>query len=208
MKLELLQMPKKQAEEEYQAYVKALEQKKFENLQYLQQLKTIYSHLRHGKKIIDAYQAFKKEGLNADGDPLIAICRADSKTVHFTKMDKGAGKFSYTERWKSYADDVILPEQTYPSWLNETVPDQWVKGGYITRVKNERLQAPVPLIPARLLPNGSLERYHILWEVEKWKPEPPRDPILLRRLSGNLFVVLATWDLTEIERTVMRGSLR
>ena len=32
-----------------------------------------------------------------------------------------------------------------------------------------------------------------------------RDPYLLRRINENLFVVLASWDLTELERAVMEG---
>jgi len=44
-------------------------------------------------------------------------------------------------------------------------------------------------------------------EVEKWKPLPPKDPILLKRLTPNLFGVLATWDLTNLERAIIRGRI-
>ena len=40
--------------------------------------------------------------------------------------------------------------------------------------------------------------FHVLWEVESWTPEPPRDPALLRHLRGDLWSVLAVWDLTEL----------
>lgn len=46
------------------------------------------------------------------------------------------------------------------------------------------------------------------WEVEKWKPVPPRDPILVKRLTPNLFGVLATWNLTELERAIIRGRIQ
>lgn len=47
-----------------------------------------------------------------------------------------------------------------------------------------------------------------LLNVEKWKPVPPRDPILVKRLTPNLFGVLATWDLTKLERAVIRGRIQ
>lgn len=210
MKVEQLQIPKKEAQKEYEAYVEALRQKRFESLEYLKQLKSVYAHLQHGRKIIDVFQAFKKAGVNQDGDPLLAICRADSRFVHFKKDPNGSGIFfaDGQKSWKLYVDDVKLPELTYPEWPKENWRPTWAKDGEIyTRVKNERLQAPLPIIPALLLPHGSLELYYILWEVEKWKPEPPKDPMLLRRLSRHLFVVMATWNLTEIERSVIRGNL-
>ena len=32
---------------------------------------------------------------------------------------------------------------------------------------------------------------------------PPRDPALLRNITGTLYAVLAVWDLTEVERAVL-----
>ena len=34
----------------------------------------------------------------------------------------------------------------------------------------------------------------------------PRDPYLLRRITQDLFVVLAQWELTETERFVMESA--
>ena len=64
-----------------------------------------------------------------------------------------------------------------------------------------RAKAIVPIVPPQFRPAGSLKRYFILWEAD-WE-EVPRDPMLLRYLGGDLFAVLAVWDLTEIERTVL-----
>lgn len=44
----------------------------------------------------------------------------------------------------------------------------------------------------------------ILWEVDRWIPEPPRDPFLLKHIGAGLYAILAAWELTEIERAVMR----
>lgn len=48
-----------------------------------------------------------------------------------------------------------------------------------------------------------MNKYHILWEAE-WSPIPPRDPMLLRRIGkADLWVVVAHWDLTEVERAAL-----
>jgi hypothetical protein len=39
--------------------------------------------------------------------------------------------------------------------------------------------------------------------VEEWTRVPPRDPALLRHIRGDLWVVLAVWDLTDLERLVL-----
>ncbi len=57
----------------------------------------------------------------------------------------------------------------------------------------------------RLLPKGSNENYYVLWEVDHWTREPPRDPYLLRRITDNMFVVIAAWNLTDLERAVIKG---
>lgn len=60
----------------------------------------------------------------------------------------------------------------------------------------------VPLIPPRFRPRRNrLHNRHILWEVEAWKRGiSPKDPALLRHIRGDLWAVLAVWDLTELER--------
>jgi hypothetical protein len=64
--------------------------------------------------------------------------------------------------------------------------------------------AMVPIIPPRYRPARSrLPRLHILWEVPAWTLVAPIDPALLRHLRGDLWAVLATWDLTPLERAVL-----
>jgi hypothetical protein len=64
----------------------------------------------------------------------------------------------------------------------------------------------VPTIPPQFRPRRTrLHLFHILWEVEKWTPVPPRDPALLRHLRGDLWTVHAVWDLTDLERAVLAG---
>jgi len=65
----------------------------------------------------------------------------------------------------------------------------------------------VPLIPVHLRPKRGLANYHILWEAE-WRRLPPVDPLLIRRLGkGDLWVVVAAWDLTEVERAAIAARM-
>ena len=55
------------------------------------------------------------------------------------------------------------------------------------------------------------QAWHILWEVTEWSSTPqsgpaPYDPLLLKHLGGQLYAVLAEWDLTPLERAVMQGA--
>jgi hypothetical protein len=43
---------------------------------------------------------------------------------------------------------------------------------------------------------------------EKWEQLAPVDPLLLKHLGGPFYVVLAAWDLTDVERAVMTAGLR
>ena len=49
--------------------------------------------------------------------------------------------------------------------------------------------------------------FHILWEVEQWDPTPPVDPALVRHIRGDLWAVIAMWDLTELERAVLAARI-
>ena len=71
------------------------------------------------------------------------------------------------------------------------------------RVGRSENTAQVPPVPLHLKPKRGLASYFILWEAT-WQPEPARDPYLLRRIGrADLWVVLAHWELTEVERAAL-----
>jgi hypothetical protein len=83
-------------------------------------------------------------------------------------------------------------------------------GGYPKVVEGFAL---VPMIPADVRPAEGREKdWFVLWEVERWSNEPllaapDRDPFLLRHVGGDLYAVLAEWNLTDLERAVMAGRV-
>ena len=62
-------------------------------------------------------------------------------------------------------------------------------------------------MPVDIRPKRGIENYHVLFEAI-WQPVPPVDPMLVRRLGeADLWVVVAAWDLTEVERTVLASRM-
>jgi len=213
MEVEELVIPKEQAEVELKALKEAIRrhvQLKKEEIR--RELMAVYGHLHHYGKIIDIYESFKKAGLNREGDPRLAICRADAKQCYCLKIEDGSAIFSMErlDRWqrqprKTYAE-VKLPAGTF-QWqpIDPTRPLNTYN------IKNQMIQCPAPIIPAKILVEEvrhRLKNYHVMWEVEEWKPVPPQDPILLKRLTSNLFGVLATWELTALEKAIIRGHIQ
>jgi hypothetical protein len=195
MKIKQIRVPKAKAKEKWLEYNEIVKHRKEK---YLRDFKALYFHLKNGKKVIDVFEAIKFAGLNEKNEPKLAISKADATEVIFVKRNKGRGYFS-RENYKGTKYDVSLPDNTFQiKWAR-------MKTSWGRDIKNEKLKTSVPIVPAHLLPKGNLSRYYVLWEVEKWEKIPPRDPILLKRITKNLFVALAFWNLTPLERALISG---
>ncbi len=193
-------LPKEQAREAWKKYCEVLRTRK-DN--FLKVMKDAHYQMKEGRELIDVYEVMKKFGLSEKNEPVFAIARADLKEVLFEKKDEGTGRFGTEKGWTDQVtwtkDNVILPEKIFEiHWEREGNSD-W-------QIKDKLIKTKVPIIPIELLPEGDLKNYYILWEVIDWELlPPPKDPILLKRISENLFAVLGSWDVTELERSVMRG---
>lgn len=146
-----------------------------------------------GQAVLDLYSVLKSAGVQASGYPNLAIMRADQPWC-FVEMDNnGSARFAYEEWLPTRVDRtkvITAPAETFPR------REKWLS----------RRRAMVPTIPPHLMPKHALSNYHILWEAV-WEPAPPTDPLLLKHLGGALYAVLAAWDLTPIERAVLRSRL-
>lgn len=207
MNVATIELEKDVALEKYKQYLEA--SKKQKSKEY-SATRRAYRALSKGLKVIDIYRAFEKTGLKTDGTPKLAIVRADSKEVYFTKQANGAGRFKRTEPrgWgnQETVSEVRLPEGTFPEWEVEMVGASPTSRGW-QRIKNPELVTNVPFIPAHVVIPGKLENYFILFEVDKWRRNVAvKDPYLLQRLNDNTFVVLAEWDVSDVEAIVMRGA--
>ena len=204
MNTPIITMDKEEAKAHYHEYLSATKVRKEK---YVEELKNLYRHLSEGAKVLDIYAAFKESGVNKFGDPNLGIAPADVRQITFVKESLGGGHFS-KGRWPDRYS-VALPSGTFGSWKTISREDavdrkrEWETGN----IERQQIVAKVPLIPPLLLPESkSLDGYYVLFEVEKWDEIPTaKDPYLLKRINANAFVVLAEWDVTEIELAVVRG---
>lgn len=167
-----------------------------------ERLQSLYKAVANGARVVNVASAFKATGLNDKGQPKLAIARADWKFVHFHPNRSievginffnphyglaGAGAFNDSDRFvpNAYQKTYSLPAHTFSDQL-----------------AMKKLRSRVPHIPPRLRPTIHLRNYHILFEVDNWE-EYPVDPYLLRRIEGHLFVVVAEWDLTPLEASLL-----
>jgi hypothetical protein len=174
------------------AELKAL--KKSQRTEEDERLLSVYDAVRkHNSRVLDITVAFKQTGLNELHQPRLAIAAGDWKTVHFWNWKRyGNGTFwDKSRNVRGHVGQIQLPSGTFPVFDNY---DQL------------SLKSAVPYVPANVRPKYHLRNYHILFEVEKWE-EYPVDPFLLKRVAGSLFIVLAEWELTELEASIL-GSMR
>jgi len=198
MDISSFSMKRKDARRLWKEYVAACKDNPKDK--FLSDMKTVYGQLKSGRKIIDINKIFEASGVNEQFEPKLAIALAPNDTVFMEYQVSGSVVFRNRigRSWKQSRDDIVILN-IFP----KLPPAQW-EGNYSQYM---RRQSPVPVIPASVRPKGNLVNYYILWEVEKWENVPPKDPYLLRRLTPNMFVVVAGWNLTELERAVMKGRM-
>jgi hypothetical protein len=154
-----------------------------------------YRAAARGLPVIALSDVIARGGYFANGLPRLAIARADATTCWLRIDDRSSRRLlTYRdEEWDRgrarvgrhrVAVDVPRPQaETNRPWRASTI---------------------VPSIPPDVRPRRQrLWRFHVLWEVERWDPTPPRDPALLRHIRSDLWSVVATWDLTDLERAVL-----
>lgn len=158
-----------------------------------------YKAIASGHPIIALRDVIRVGGENSRFLPKLAIARADEPRISVRRERDGSIVFgrNIVHSWREYRNGsryrgralVLLPPGTLPAKTD-------VSGWPI------EAHAIVPIVPPQYRPEASLERYWILFEAE-WSRIPPKDPALLRDLGGGLYAVLATWDLTDLERAVL-----
>jgi hypothetical protein len=160
-----------------------------------------YKALAEGKTVISLVDAIQRGGVDDLGRPRLAIARADERRIEMQIMSGGEVTYDPDHRSRINADDRLF------SFPTDTMPHPHLDEG------TSAWQAPwsgwwmasLPFIPPKYRPPLKLDNYHLLWEAE-WRRAVGRqrlDPMLLRRLGGDLFAVVAAWDLTEVEKLVL-----
>lgn len=167
-------------------------------------MKRSFKALAEGKKLFNLYEVMRRAGTNHLVQPRLGIARADWKEVYFTGWANGEGEFHPTKSTKdsnAKNNSIYCRGKSFPEEI-----DKWGWSGYWGKDGEELLRSVVPVIPQQLKPPHKLLNYHILFEPQ-WETLPGRDPILCKRISPNMFIILASWDLTDLELAVLEGTL-
>jgi hypothetical protein len=221
MELPTVEMDREQATKRFQAYRRALRDRHSAEDEAMARA---YKALAAGETVVNLTEAIRGGGTVAlevtsreyvarvgryvdetyeVEAPRISLARADTRwcwTFGIRSDGSVHLRTQHRPHQRNKRDLIDLPKGTFPSGERRICRNEWNVPG---------LRAMVPSIPPELRPDGKLDRFHILWEAE-WErdtavPPPPVDPALLRHLGGDLYSVIAVWDLTEVEQLVLAG---
>jgi len=167
------------------------------------EIQRTYDLLRKGKVIIKAIESIKQAGLDRAFLPKLALAPATAAECHLERYRDGQMRMAPVFPGKQWPHrgkhNLAFRENTFVFPV-ESFPMRWDGKA---RTQRSDHKAKVPPIPVHLRPKRGLQNYHILWEAE-WERTPPRDPYLLRRIGkADLWLVVAHWDLTEVERAAL-----
>ena len=165
-----------------------------------------YRAAARGLPVIMMPEVFNAGGWFDNGLPRLAIARADATEV----------RVEIERAWSSANTvDLVFADDDRSTNRGALIGKHTVRVNRVTgrgvhdHKRHTRGRTIVPLIPPRHRPRfHRLRGFHILWEVEAWRPAPSRDPALLRHIRGDLWSVVATWDLTELEMAVLSQRAR
>jgi hypothetical protein len=159
-----------------------------------------YRAAARGLPIIRLSKAIADGGFFSNRMPKIAVVRADAQEC-FAHWD-GNDTLVFSDGTDRRNYGALVGEHTLrvPAERPAGILSPTRGAGYWSRARTV-----VPIVPPHCRPRlRRLKNLHILWEVEEWKRAvPPRDPALIRHIRGDLWSVLAAWDLTELERYVL-----
>ena len=165
-----------------------------------------YKALAEGKTLISLTEALQTGGVDEMGRPRLAIARADEEQIQQERGHTGLVRYN-PDMWSrvSSADRVFeFPEGTLPEITPEQ--DAMVEPRvYGQKFWDIRWTATLPHIPPQYRPPHAMVNYHLLWEAEwrRARGSQRKDPVLLKRIGGDVFAVVAAWDLTELEKLVL-----
>jgi hypothetical protein len=188
----------REAFEQYREQVKARHSEEDE------QLMRGYKALAEGKSLLNLHDVMRTAGVDEKNRPKLAICRADAEWCWYENSGTRPAEFAIDRRTLQScrylsSKKVLLPVGTLPRCERRRT------NGSQSWNETAVLRAMVPTVPPRLRPRAALLNYFTLWEAE-WETVPV-DPMLLKHITGPLYAVLATWDLTPLEQAVLGQRL-
>lgn len=153
-------------------------------------LKVAKAFKRVSAPLLNLTVAIQAGGVREDGYPKLAIASYDMSVsqvrVHTVVHQDGSLEFNGrgSERWEMEFQSGTMPQvKGMKSWAYPL-----------------SASAVVPLVPPSLR-QKDYEDLVLLFEVADWDPEVRAivDPYLLKKVAGDIYAVVATWDITKLE---------
>lgn len=198
MDVATIEMPVEEARAAYKDYAEAVKRKDPDPTD--EALMRGYKFLAEdeGRRLLKLTDTFTAAGFDERGLPRLAIMRAGTARCRVCTGAPGPrgsitfvgdNDFSRTR----HRNRIVVPGVVPGEGPKVNTYDGWT--------------ALTPIVPPALRPKRGVTRYHILWEAEWFvdRQAAPIDPYLLRHLIGDLWAVIAAWNLTELERAVLVG---
>lgn len=170
-----------------------------------------YQAMSQGKQLVRLTDVIRAGGVHPNGMPRLAVAQSDTQWVYCVRQGDGRVEF-LPKQWidgrmrrgiSRFAEGTLPADRCRPD-CDPSQPRYRHTGHY---TNGHGLRAMVPNVPPALRPQHALANYWTLFEVDKWErvPQPPGDPALLKHIGGDLYAVLAVWDLTPLEQAVLGG---
>jgi len=159
-------------------------------------LRTGYRAASRGRAVISLPLTIGAAGYHGNGLPRLAVARGDA-TECWCWWDGSAAIYT-SDEWAGNQGALVGRHSVRVPLMGDELParrpnSSWSRGHTL-----------VPLVPPACRSSWPRMRScHILWEVEEWELVAPRDPALIHHLRGDLWEVFSTWNLTELERSVL-----
>jgi hypothetical protein len=165
----------------------------------------VYKAAQAGDKLIELSSAIHRGGYHPNGLPRLAVARAGSRVCWAAMRSMVTGSVVHSVEicyadWQNAATQHVVGVRPHTVTVQLPLSTQvWAQG--------TTMVPPIPprFRPKRALIGPDLGAYHVLWEVEQWTMTPSRDPALIQHVAGDVWKVLAEWDLTPLERAAITG---
>ena len=149
----------------------------------------VFRAIAQGQRVINLPDSLSQAGLNDQGLPRLAI-----STSNECFYERNSDHHIF--RFKNWGSDAIrFSNKILPKKFNQRWSSYWVSN--------------CPPIPTEIKEQTKDDDL-FCWEVSKWQKHETHqrmqistdDPVVLRPLSGELYCVVAEWDLTELEKKI------
>lgn len=157
------------------------------------QVLAAHEALTAGRQLVDLRGALMKSVAGIGSElPQLAVARADMKRVTCRRSRNGTVRFEDERRFSRWNY-----EHAAPTWSSDPIRRSGI--------------ADVPTVPPKFRVPNMKDRL-IIWEAA-WRKVTQRneihinlDPALLEHVVGDLYVVVAAWELTELEAAALGGG--